>query len=257
MIQVFVVSLPGSPRREIISEHLNKLGIQFSFIDAVDGRKLDSNKVSSINGSDWVANRYGRQIALGEIGCTYSHLSIYKKMLNEGLEWAIILEDDVYLDFNIQTILNANTNQLSSENLYLLGSQEDTGCEDMIVFSMCNQVAISNHFIFRKTVCSARYIYRTASYLMHKDLAERILSYSINKFCLADDWISFQKDSLIRDIYLSNVVHHPRLSLEQSTIEKDRKTNTHLTFMDRLRRIGILLGLRTIKKYLRKILCVL
>lgn len=257
LVPVFIISLVNSPRRQAISAHLHELGIRFSFIDAVEGVKLNTDEAQTINDSHWVRQCYKRKIGLGEIGCAYSHLSIYKNMLSRNMDWAIVLEDDAILDCNIQQLISENIKKLPINNLYLLGAQEDTGCEDMIVFSLWHKIKIANHFIFKKTISSAKYVYRASSYLIHRNVADRILEGSKDRFYLADDWLSFQREALIKDIYLSNVAHHPPLTPEQSTLEAERKANEVIHVIGSIKRIGIVLSLKKIKIYIRKILCIL
>ena len=118
-IPVLVISLAhASKRREFIREQMAKLKIDYEFFDAVDGNKLshaDISKFKIKEGEQYL----GRPLSKGEIGCTFSHLHIYEKMLAENIEKLIVLEDDVQLydDFAV-LISNLSTVPLQWDLLY-------------------------------------------------------------------------------------------------------------------------------------------
>ena len=93
-IPVFVVSLPDCiDRREVIARALHHLGIEFEFVDAVDGRHgLDPQYEDQI---DRVATRRaGRILSDAEFACALSHISVYQRIVLENIAYALILEDD-------------------------------------------------------------------------------------------------------------------------------------------------------------------
>ena len=62
----------------------------------------------------------GRDIGIGEIGCALSHLSIYNKILQDGLAGALIFEDDVLIkNLNILDITNRSIESINV-NSYVL-----------------------------------------------------------------------------------------------------------------------------------------
>ena len=93
-IPVFVVSLPDcTDRREAISKALNRLGIEFEFVDAVDGRHgLDPKYEDQIDRA--AARRRGRILSDAEFACALSHINVYRHIVSENIAYALILEDD-------------------------------------------------------------------------------------------------------------------------------------------------------------------
>ena len=81
--RVFVISLPDSCRRQRVSEHLDSLGIKFSFFDAFRGRVDLKNP-----------ENFRVELSNGEVGCWRSHLGIFQKVLEEKIQVALVLEDD-------------------------------------------------------------------------------------------------------------------------------------------------------------------
>ncbi|MCQ2603493.1 MAG: glycosyltransferase family 25 protein [Spirochaetia bacterium] len=104
---IFVVNLESSAdRREFIAEQLEKLGLKYEIFNAVDGRKLPQSEIDAAYDSKAAINFFHRELTRGEIGCSWSHLKIYEKMVSEKIPEALILEDDVILDQDFKEILS-------------------------------------------------------------------------------------------------------------------------------------------------------
>ena len=119
-IPVLVISLPHAPkRRQFIREQMAKLKIDYEFFDAVDGDKLSSTYISKFKikkGEQY----FGRSLSKGELGCAFSHLHIYEKMLAENIEKLIVLEDDAKLNNDFALLIsNLNYAPLQWDLLYL------------------------------------------------------------------------------------------------------------------------------------------
>lgn len=96
-LPVFVVSLPeATDRRARMTQVLNDLGLDFEFIDAVDGRKFDVANHPNYNGGKRL-RAFGKHLTGGDIGCILSHKKIYQRMADDKIDAALIFEDDVIL----------------------------------------------------------------------------------------------------------------------------------------------------------------
>lgn len=226
IVPVYIVSLKGSARRVKIAKTLNKFNIDYNFKDAVLGREIPINFVNDINDSVWVKSQYKRKLGVAEIGCSLSHLNIYKEMSKKKISWAIVLEDDVEFDMNFQNEISNKIREFDRNNLYVLGGQDGLECESMVYLSCYDKKQISSNFYFAKTIKSSKYVYRTACYLISLEIAEKILEFTSTHFCLADDWNIFYKHKLFNNIYLANIIHHP-LDLSTSLIELERHKKNH------------------------------
>jgi len=106
MIPVFVISLVGSDdRRQRITSIFDNLGMEFEFFDAVDGRQFDVMQQPIYDAKKRLAF-YGKHMTGGEIGCLLSHKALYQKIVNEGIEKALIFEDDVLLRPGFKAVLD-------------------------------------------------------------------------------------------------------------------------------------------------------
>lgn len=112
-IPVFVISLKEAhQRRQRMEKILGELSLDFTFIDAIDGR--DFNMADHQNYDGQKRRRYfGRDLGGGELGCTLSHKKIFQMMLDQNIERALILEDDIIFYDNfmnaLEDVLNTKT----------------------------------------------------------------------------------------------------------------------------------------------------
>lgn len=223
MLHIYIVSLKQDiEKRKIISKTLESFGLKFSFIDAVYGKDLSDDVLHSIRAKS-AGKLLIRQFPLtpGEIGCTLSHLTAYQDMLDNNLDWACILEDDVILDERFGTFISTfEATRLNSESLYLLGGQNGLA-EGQIIKSIKNIKTVGEQK-FTKTIKSEAVIYRTCCYLMSSYLAEKIIKLSQTDFILADDWSHLVKKDIIKKLYLSDFVDHP-VNLSESYLQKERE----------------------------------
>lgn len=90
---VWVISLTrATDRRRSIDEHFRALGQPYEIVDAVDGRTADV----AAQYAPWRTRfRIGRTMAAGDIACSLSHLHAYRRMVEDDVPVAMILEDDV------------------------------------------------------------------------------------------------------------------------------------------------------------------
>lgn len=77
--KIYCISLKRrEDRRSTVKDHLDSLGIEFEFFDAIDSNDIDGVF----------------QLPKGAIGCNLSHLNLYKKCLGSDKP-ILVLEDDV------------------------------------------------------------------------------------------------------------------------------------------------------------------
>ena len=95
-IRIFVINMERSvDRRYAITKKLNSLGLQHEVFNAVDGESLSSETMKNI-----------RSLSRGEAGAALSHLNLYQKIVNEKIDFAIIMEDDAEFDERLKHLVN-------------------------------------------------------------------------------------------------------------------------------------------------------
>ena len=105
-LPVFVINLArDAERRRHMEDALRAIGLGAEFIAAVDGRALSAAERAAYD-----ANRalrvYGVAMSDGEIGCYLSHYRLYERIVREGIETALILEDDLDISPELPAILD-------------------------------------------------------------------------------------------------------------------------------------------------------
>lgn len=97
MIPIFIVSLTeATDRRKSMAAFFDKLGLNYEFIDAVDGRQFDVINHPLYNARKRLS-RFGKHLTGGDLGCILSHKKIYQRMVDDNIEKALIFEDDIIL----------------------------------------------------------------------------------------------------------------------------------------------------------------
>lgn len=103
---IFVINLARhSKRRAFMEMQLNAIGLDFEFLDAIDGRLLTPEELAEHYDSKLAKTTIGRDLTPGEIGCALSHMAIYQRVIADGLPFALIFEDDALIGSQFQGVL--------------------------------------------------------------------------------------------------------------------------------------------------------
>ncbi len=96
---IYVISLKDAgARRAACVKALGDLGLDFDFFDAIDGRALGEAQLAAAYDAERNARQYKRPLSRPEIGCYLSHHALWRRIVEENLEGAVILEDDFAAD---------------------------------------------------------------------------------------------------------------------------------------------------------------
>ncbi|MEX5954459.1 glycosyltransferase family 25 protein [Providencia vermicola] len=221
-IPIFIVSLKKDiERRKKITDSLSAQKLSWVMIDAVEGKDLPSDYLNSLN------FQYNKPSCANEVACSLSHQLIYKKIVNSNYEWAIILEDDAIISDKLSDLVkqlnNEKTSLLKKNNIYLLGGQEGLNSRKRLSLSFFNKIKIGN-VVFRKVTYKPSKLFRTCCYLIHRDECEKLITLFDKAYYVADSWNLFYKLKIVDGYFLTEIIEHPILTLENSNIEKYRIT---------------------------------
>ena len=119
-MHAYVINLARSPeRRAHITAELDRVGVYYEIVEAVDGRDLDMddpNTIASIApsmlNSSWFLPSH--------VAVALSHLRVYRKILADGLDWALVLEDDVIVPNDLGSLVDALAEHLDGAEIALL-----------------------------------------------------------------------------------------------------------------------------------------
>ena len=88
----FVVSLKTAvDRRTHIENQFMQQGIDFSFFDAIEPQQVEGIAAQLAIRID------NSHLSQGELGCLFSHILLWKKAIDENIDYVAIFEDDIYL----------------------------------------------------------------------------------------------------------------------------------------------------------------
>ena len=167
LLPVFVISLArATDRRVNISRHLDAAGVSYEIIDAVDGAALDLTELADRLNPDKYRIQYGRKFSLGEIGCYLSHYNLWQRMVEQGIDCAIVLEDDAVLDKDFFEVAARLLEIDWQWDLALLSSHDRKF--DRVLCEVCNG---------RRLVRHRRRAWGTVAYIIRRPAAEKLLTY--------------------------------------------------------------------------------
>lgn len=196
-MKVFVINLERSvARREFMGEQLQNQGLEFEFIQAVDGLKLSDEYLKDI--CDFEAMKLSRPWLLkkGVYGCALSHLAIYKRMVEDNIPFACVFEDDVILDAALKKCLVEIKDIIKYNEVILLFTQNN---HTPITFSKINVTKLSGNQMVLYPMASYM-LGSAAGYIITKDAAEKMLNEVIPIRYAADDWNAYYELGAVKNI---------------------------------------------------------
>ena len=106
--KTFVINLKRcTEKRKRMEERLK--GEEYEMFEAFDGKELTDEKLEQMGAGilkEWQDPYSGRNVTWGEVGCGLSHYSVMEKCVQDNVEIAVILEDDVIIPSNFSAHIN-------------------------------------------------------------------------------------------------------------------------------------------------------
>jgi len=104
--KVLVINLARSPERlAAIASQLDAIGVSFERVDALDGKELSDDFIEEVSPAQLVGKSYHRALSNAEVACSLSHKKAWQQIVDDDLDFAIVLEDDVELLDNFKDVL--------------------------------------------------------------------------------------------------------------------------------------------------------
>lgn len=88
-------------RAQIESQLANHPELDYRIWIAVEGRKLSQQEQKKLVLPEFY-ERYGRNATLPAVGCSLSHINIYKDIIENNFKYALVLEDDAILSNDLK-----------------------------------------------------------------------------------------------------------------------------------------------------------
>lgn len=216
-IKIFVISLIGSERRSHIIKEFQKFNIEFEFIDAVNGKllKLDSDPLIDYS----AVLKHPKWLTPGMVGCSLSHIKCYQKIIDENLDFALILEDDVCLNFDIADIAKNITKFMSPDEVTLFFYQ----CWEEIFLSKKDAIPISLNTSFFRTSGKLKLI-STGGYMIGNSACKKMIENLLPVHIAPDPWKYFcergiiSKVNILYPLPISNAYFESTLGYQKNKI---------------------------------------
>jgi glycosyl transferase, family 25 len=188
-VYAYVINLARSrDRRAHMTAELNKTGLDYEIITAVDGLDLDLHDRTIVD----PALTYRTQFVPGVAGGVLSHLSVYKKIVADGLDEALVLEDDVTLPADLGSLADAVADQLTGAEVALLsygcyGSCK-LGREGSVRLPASRLLALPNEI---------RMVNSAGAYIITREACERMIKFVLPVRINPDDWWYFYREGAL------------------------------------------------------------
>lgn len=234
--KVYVVSLArAAERRQAISKQLSRLGVDFTFVDAVDARQVDPEWLHAQVDEVAVLRNLGKRLTGPEIGCALSHRKIYRDIVESGHCGALVLEDDVTLAdgfFDALSYFKKSGPSIAGErSIYHLGALSMPSGRYLMLRRRTRQ-RISERLLFAERIDGfSPEATGTFGYYITRESAQSLLAQE-KITSVADHWSRWAR-RVSGKIFISVpfAIAHPH-DLSDSEIEAGRKS--HIT-----NRVGI------------------
>jgi glycosyl transferase, family 25 len=188
-VHAYVINLARSrDRREYITGELKKTGLDYEIFTAVDGRGVDLHDAAVIHPS--FLSRTAA--SAGSAGASLSHLGVYRKIIEDGRDAALILEDDVKLPADLGPLADAVASQLAGAEVALLSVDSPDPCQ----LSREASVALPAQRLLALPLDITQP--RSAGgYVITREACERIVKSVPPVRVQADCWWSFYREGLL------------------------------------------------------------
>ena len=176
MIPVLVLTTKNAAdRQQSIAACLNKMGIPFEWVEGLHWRDTTPDFLAERYDANLAKSVFGRELFPPEACIAINHQSIYRKIVDQGIEAAVILEDDSQPDTNFLKTLQAlsdNPPPADVLSLHAGGGWIDTA----------QKLQVADNDFYR--VVSQRIYYTVAYYVSAQGARRLLLDHPI--FCPSD-----------------------------------------------------------------------
>ncbi|NVK36710.1 MAG: glycosyltransferase family 25 protein [Gammaproteobacteria bacterium] len=148
--KIFVINLDERPDKfKNAEDQILAQGLSCERISAVRGSNLSEEEITKNYDAKANKKHYMKTMSVGEIGCYMSHRAAWQKIIDDNLDYAIILEDDCKLEADFHLLPSLLTHLKDWDYIKLTGPRgrkkiQDTACiTDKFSIAHYNKVPIS------------------------------------------------------------------------------------------------------------------
>lgn len=216
-MRAYVINLARSlDRRAHITAELKKTGLDYEIVTAVDGRDLDLHDPTVVHPS-----LLTQPFPAGMAGGSSSHLRAYKKIIADGLDKALVLEDDSVLPADLGNLIDAVADHLTDAAEVVLLSYDNPQPSEL---SREGSIRLPSSRVLALPI-DLRQLMGAAGYIITREACERLIKCAVPARGGADIWwIYYSEGALdrVRCVTPMPVLGNPKL---ESTIGSYRLGN--------------------------------
>jgi glycosyl transferase, family 25 len=187
-VHAYVINLARSPdRRARTVAELEKCAIDYEFVEAIDGDELDLSdpQVTEDIALPFLRANFRRPRV---VACALSHLSVHRKIIADGLECALVLEDDVIAPSDLASLADDIGEQLVGAEIALLNFDSQQPCK----FSRRGSVDLLGSRQLVRPVDVGQLV-SAAAYVITREACERMTK-GVAPKSNSDDWSYYLND---------------------------------------------------------------
>jgi glycosyl transferase, family 25 len=205
-LRAYVINLARSlDRRAYITAELKKTGVDYEIVTGVDGRELDMSDSSVIDPSFTTSI-----FPAGSAGCALSHLNVYKKIIADGLDAGLVLEDDVKVPADLDRLADDVAKQLVGAEVALLS----VDCPDPVKMSREGSTSLSSSRVLALPIDVSQ-PRSGGAYIITREACERMTKSAPPIRTVADAWWCYYREGLVdrvRCVVPLPVLKNPQLT---------------------------------------------
>lgn len=179
-----------------MERQLTTLAIEFEIVKAVDGSTLADDYLEKICDFEELASKRPHLLRKGVYGCLLSHYSVYKRIVENNLPYALVMEDDVEICNSLKDVLDALESTIQKNEVILLFSQNNympTILSEQDTNTLFGKYLVS-YPIHPWALGSA------AGYVISYEAAQNLLNSMLPIRYAADGWSSYYYDKHIHSL---------------------------------------------------------
>lgn len=213
-LPTLIINLPESTerRRRILSVTASMPFLDVVLIEAINGKNLSEKQKNEL-----VHPRYSQMVrsagmSSGELGCALSHRKCYESILNQGLKYALVLEDDVLIGKGFEEALAMSCAFLDNHprpSVVLLSAR-----------TVCSRKSIAS--VGRGSLHKAYSGVGAYGYIVNLSGAKLLYELALPYRCPADHWFNHRRHGLSLYATLPHVTSFTQ-DRSDSVIHPDRE----------------------------------
>ncbi|MFM8392346.1 MAG: glycosyltransferase family 25 protein [Acidobacteriota bacterium] len=194
-MKIFVINLKESlKRRELMERQLQDLGLDYEIVEGINGHCLDDREQQELCDPESI-HAHPDWLSPGAIGAALSHRLVWSRIAREGLESAVVLEDDVLLPQRLPTILRQIELHYGGDELLLLYWSSS------IVQPFIRQSAVEivdGHLL--ASTPNPNSLLSAVMYVIGSEVASKMVNINTPIKVTADHWVTHHQGQAFRHI---------------------------------------------------------